>query len=33
VVLVIPGRSSMFDLFRRAPGPESSEAAVERLPV
>jgi hypothetical protein len=28
-VLVIPGRPSMLDLFRRAPPPEASEAAVE----
>jgi len=32
VVLVIPGRASMFDLLRRAPGPESSEAVAERVP-
>ena len=33
VVLVIPGRSSMFDLFRRGPRAESSEAVAERVPV
>ena len=30
-VLVFPGRSSMLDLFGRAPRPESSVATVKHL--
>lgn len=33
VVLVIPGRSSMFDLFRGAPEPATSEAEAEQVSV